>query len=75
MGGSRAQWKKMSYAEAVDILKSAVKESHLEDRPHIDLSVVSVQEREKTQKALMWVRTYMARGEVSEAQIKRDLGL
>ena len=65
----------MTYREAIDILRGAVKESHLEGRPHIDLSVVVAPERKRAQEALMWVRTFVARGEVSEAQMKKDLGL
>ena len=65
----------MTYKEAVNILRFAVKESHLEEQRHIDLSVVTADKRKEAQEALMWVRTFVARGEISEEELKRDLGI
>ena len=65
----------MTYEDAVEFLRSAVKESHLDNQRHIDLSVIDADKREKAQKALISVRTYMANGDVKESQVKKDLGL
>ena len=65
----------MTYKEAVRVLHSAVKESHLDGQRHIDLSVVTADRRGEAVDAMMWVRTYIARGEVTELQLKRIWGL
>ena len=65
----------VTYREAVKILYSAVKESHLDGQRHIDLSVVTADKRGLAEEALMWLRAYVAKGEVTETRLKKDLGI
>lgn len=65
----------MTYEEAVALLRPAVKESHLEDQRHIDLTVLPAGRRGEARRALMWARAHVARGRVSEERLKRDLGI
>ena len=65
----------MTYEKAVEILKCAVKDSHLDDQRHIDLTVVVAEKRAEAEAALISLRTYIARKEVTEAQVKKDLGI
>ncbi len=65
----------MTYQQAIEILKYAVKDSHLDNQRHIDLTVVGTEKREEAEQALISLRTYMAKQEVSEAQVKKDLGI
>lgn len=65
----------VTYREAVKVLYNAVKESHLEGQRHIDLSVVTADKRGLAEEALMWLRSYVAKGEVTEIQLKKDLGI
>ena len=65
----------MTYQRAVEILKYAVKDSHLDNQRHIDLSVIPAEKRDKAEQALITLRTYIAKKEVSESQVKKDLGI
>lgn len=64
-----------SYEEAVTKLKKAVKTSHIENQKHIDLTLVDPNEREQLQKALMFIKAMIVRGEISDSQFKSDIGL
>lgn len=69
------EFESMNLQEAIELLKNAVKESHLDNQPHIDLTLVLAPERPKYEYALMVTRTAVARGEMSEAELKEQLGL
>ena len=64
-----------SYEEAVNQLKKAVKTSHIENQKHIDLTLVDPIEREKLQKAMMFIKAMIVRGEITDQQFKADVGL
>ena len=64
-----------TYQLAIEKVKKAVKESHLNNQRHIDLSTVIASERAATQEALAYLKTYVLRGEKSDADLKRDLGI
>ncbi len=64
----------MPYEVAVAKLKKAVKTSHI-DQKHMDLTLVDPLEREELQKALMFIKAMIVRGEISDAQFKADVGL
>jgi len=66
---------KMSFDEAVIILKRAVKYSHLDNQKHVDLSIVPAAEVPKFQRALMIVREKVNIGEMSESDLKETLGI
>lgn len=63
------------YESAIKKVKLAVKESHLNNQRHIDLSVVIASERAATQEALAFLKAYVMRGEKSDADLKKDLGI
>jgi len=65
----------MNLEEAIDLLKNAVKESHIDNQKHIDLSLVDAQERLVYEKALMFCQAYVARGEITDEELKGRLGL
>jgi hypothetical protein len=61
--------------EALKLLKNAVKESHLDNQPHLDFSVVVAHEREKYVRAMISVKSALNKGELTEAEVKSYLGL
>lgn len=63
------------YEQAVAKLKKAVKFSHIDDQKHIDLTLVDPLEREELQKALMFIKAMIVRGEITDSQFKSDVGL
>tara|TARA_R110000868_G_scaffold25366_5_gene98869 strand:- start:770 stop:979 length:210 start_codon:yes stop_codon:yes gene_type:complete len=65
----------ISYEEAVSKLKKAVKTSHIDNQKHLDLTLVDPIQREDLQKALMFVKAMIVRGEISDSQFKSDVGL
>ena len=65
----------MNFEEAVEMLKNAVKDSHLVDQKHIDLSLVDASERADYQKALMICQAQVAQGLISQEDLKTRLGL
>lgn len=65
----------IAYEEAVTKLKKAVKYSHIDNQKHIDLTLVAPETRAELQKALMFVKAMIVRGEVTDAQFKSDVGL
>ena len=65
----------ISYEEAVKKLKKAVKTSHIDNQKHIDLTLVDPNQRADLQKALMFVKAMIVRGEISDSQFKSDVGL
>ncbi|MBH46857.1 MAG: hypothetical protein CME71_01660 [Halobacteriovorax sp.] len=65
----------ISYEEAVKKLQKAVKTSHIDNQKHIDLTLVDPSQRADLQKALMFVKAMIVRGEISDSQFKSDVGL
>lgn len=65
----------IAYDEAVTKLKRAVKFSHIDNQKHLDLTLVDPDSREELQKALMFIKAMIVRGEVTDAQFKSDVGL
>ena len=65
----------ISYEEAVKKLQKAVKTSHIDNQKHIDLTLVDPNQRADLQKALMFVKAMIVRGEISDSQFKSDVGL
>ena len=64
-----------TYEQAIEIVKKAVKESHLDNQRHIDLSVVNAEFRLETQNALAYLQSLVMRGQIEDDQLKRDLGI
>lgn len=64
-----------NYDSAIEKVKLAVKESHLDNQKHIDLSVLIASERPATQEALAYLKAYVLRGEKTELDLKKDLGI
>lgn len=62
-------------AQAIELLKLAVKDSHLKNQKFIDLTVPMAQDRAKFQRALAVVETYKKAGKISEAELKKRLGI
>ncbi len=65
----------MTFEEAVSLLKNAVKDSHLVNQKHIDLSVIDASVRADYQKALMICQAQVSRGLISDDSLKVRLGL
>lgn len=65
----------MNLDEAIKMLRNAVKDSHLENQKHIDLSLVDASERAEYEKALMYCQASVARGELTDEELKNRLGL
>mgnify|MGYP007063396158 CR=1 FL=1 len=61
--------------KAVDLLKNAVKDSHLNNQKHIDLSLIDAKARIDYQKALVVVQNAIKNGDKTETEIKHELGL
>ena len=66
---------KMTLDQALELLKGIVKESHLDNQPHLDLSLISASERYEYQKALMIMKEAIAQEQISEAEVKETLGI
>jgi hypothetical protein len=64
-----------TYDSAVEKVKKAVKESHINNQRHIDLSTCIASERAATQEALAFLKAFVLRGEKSDADLKKDLGI
>ncbi|MDD0852923.1 hypothetical protein HBN50_07440 [Halobacteriovorax sp. GB3] len=65
----------ITFDQAVELLKNAVKYSTIENQKHLDLSLVNAPERVKYQEALMVVQSAVKRGEISDQELKSLLGL
>lgn len=65
----------MTYEEAVKLLKTAVKYSHIDGQKHIDLTLVDASERPAYQSALAVCRAQVAQEIITEDDLKADLGL
>lgn len=65
----------LSLTDAVELLKNAVKESHIDHQKHLDLSLIDAGKRIDYQKALMVVQSAVARGEIKQSEVNSQLGL
>ncbi|MCR9206105.1 MAG: hypothetical protein NXH75_16090 [Halobacteriovoraceae bacterium] len=65
----------MDLNKAIEMLRNAVKDSHLNNQKHIDLSLVDASERADYEKALMYCQASVARGELTDEELKSRLGL
>ena len=65
----------LDFNEAVKLLKTAVKHSHLDNQKHIDLTLVNPDQRTHLQKALMVVQVAVKNGELTDEELKSKLGL
>ena len=60
---------------AIKKLKEITKESHLNNQPHIDLTLADAQKRDTYIEALVIARNSIANGELTEDQLKERIGL
>lgn len=65
----------MEIEQAINLLKNVVKYSHLDNQKHLDLAVAVAHERPEYEKALMIVTAAVARGEMTDSELKTKLGL
>ena len=65
----------MTYQESVTLLKNIVKNSHLDNQKHIDLTMCQADQRPKYQLALLVAQTEIKKGNVTETEFKKELGL
>ena len=65
----------MTLEEAINLLRNAVKESHLDNQRHIDLTLVDASERATYEKALMVCQAAVAQEQLTDADLKTRLGL
>lgn len=65
----------MELNQAIELLRNAVKDSHLDNQKHIDLSLVDASERAIYERALMICQAHVAQGHLSDDELKTRLGL
>jgi len=65
----------MNLDEAVTLLKKTVKYSAVKNQKHLDLTLVSAQERFTYEKALFIVTNEVKKGTLTEIDLKQRLGL
>jgi hypothetical protein len=65
----------MNLDEAISLLKNAVKYSVVKNQKHLDLTLVSAEERPKYQKALVIVNDEVQKGLLTDADLKARLNL
>ncbi|MBK25189.1 MAG: hypothetical protein CME70_14440 [Halobacteriovorax sp.] len=65
----------MTIEEALKLVRKAVKHSHLDNQPHIDLSVCTADKRIITQEALTFLQAEVVKGNMTEDELKEKLGL
>ena len=65
----------MNLDEAISLLKNAVKYSVVKNQKHLDLTLVSAEERPKYQKALVIVNDEVQKGLITDADLKARLNL
>lgn|GEM_PF-1325957 len=61
--------------DAIKLLRNAVKDSHLENQKHIDLTIPMASELPRYEKALGLVNAYVSAGKLENEDLKRRLGL
>ncbi len=65
----------MNIEDAIKLVKKVVKESHVKNQRHIDLSVCTADKRADTQEALVFLQAKVAKGEMTDDELKEKLGL
>ena len=60
---------------AVTLLKQAVKQSHLDNQPHIDLTLVDASRRAEFEEALAQVNKAVIQGAITRPALLKLLGL
>lgn len=65
----------MTIEEALKLVRKAVKQSHIANQPHVDLSVCTAEQRPITQEALMFLQAEVANGAMTDEELKEKLGL
>lgn len=65
----------MNIEDALIIVKKVVKESHIKNQRHVDLSLCTADQRANTQEALMYLQAEVAKGSMTDAELKEKLGL
>lgn len=65
----------MNLEDALNLVRKAVKESHINNQRHVDLSVCTADKRSDTQEALVFLQALVAKGEMTDVELKEKLGL
>lgn len=65
----------MTLDEAITLLRNAVKWSEVKDQKHIDLTVISAEERPLYQRALAVTTIEVEKGTLTQDALKARLGL
>lgn len=65
----------MNFEDAVELLKNAVKFSHIDDQKHIDLTLVDASQRSTYQNALVIVNRMVLDGKMTREELRHALGL
>lgn len=65
----------MNLDQAIELVRKAVKESHLVGQKHVDLSLVDAAQRADVERALMYCQANVAQGAISDEDLKTRLGL
>lgn len=65
----------MELDQAIDLLKKTVKFSAVKNQKHIDLTLVSTEDRFTYEKALALAINEVKKGTLTEADLKQRLGL
>lgn len=65
----------MDLDSAIFLLKKAVKNAGNVDQKHIDLTLVSAEERPELEKALVFSQLAVAEGKLTKEELYRKLGL
>lgn len=61
----------MDLEQAIELLKTVVKNNSTNDENHLDLGLVATEERPKYQKALIVARLAIQEGKISQDEFKR----
>lgn len=65
----------MNLDDAIKLLRNAVKDSHLKNQKHLDLTLIDASEREKYQVALIIAQQAVKEDIISDSDLKKRLGL
>ncbi len=65
----------MNTEDAIKLVRKVVKESHVKNQRHIDLSVCTADKRADTQEALVFLQALVAKGEMTDDELKEKLGI
>jgi hypothetical protein len=65
----------MNIEDAIKLVKRVVKDSHLNNQRHVDLSLCTADKRADTQEALVFLQAQVAKGKMTDEELKEKLGL